>query len=153
MVVGEIKVKWLKVTHLQLLVTLFPRHQNKKETTFLRLQNLNPMFWKNMCTCSISISFPPHNAQKRSFLSYCGLGTPADYLGLNPSTLTRFPSRTTHTFEDLLEGHPEELVENPDKEPEPELETDPQGKHRLFFQTLKRGDGCTNRDSLPIVYT
>ena len=87
---GKIKVKMMESHSPKLLVTLFPRHQNKKQR-FLDFTISILSSGKKMCTCSIFIFF--------------GMFCPQRTKIMFPELLfSRFPSRTTHTFKDLLKG-------------------------------------------------
>ena len=87
---GKIKVKMMESHSPKLLVTLFPRHQNKKQR-FLDFTISILSSGQKMCTCSMFIFF--------------GMFCPQCTKIMFPELLfSRFPSRTTHTFKDLLEG-------------------------------------------------
>lgn len=121
---GKIKVKMMESHSPKLLVTLFPRHQNKKQRILDFTISILSSGEKKCAPAVFLYSFP--QCTKIMF----------------PELLfSRFPNRTTHTFKDLLEGVDGRKSWKWPLEMDRLVDGGLQRKHCLFFQTLKRGIG------------
>lgn len=108
----------------KLLVTLFPRHQNKKQR-FLDFTISILSSGKKMCTCSISLFFPPMHKNNVPW-SYSSPGFPAARPTLSKTSWKGWMGGRVGNghwkWTDLWMGGS-------------------RGQHCLFFQTLKREIG------------